>query len=265
MQNYLIKVFNERFNQEYLIQDKILSIDFEDIGYPLLNCFKSNDMGVFTHIRSFNRGEDFKKLFNGLTKKSEAVCSEIDIKKVSSLRSSKSKSSGRDFKTMYLFGKDVYVDRDDKWEFEDCISHVMNHLARDEPRLELFLYQWNGKYHWDNSGGSHHFAVASFHAQNNKIDYSFQANIIEISIDRGVANNLLVNYEMFIVCERSQHDLEECFNEKDICLFDVGYLNNVLVVFDKNNNSIKKHINLLKNLDSKKVLHFNRYLKERLV
>lgn len=233
-------------------------MDFETIDYPEINCFYSNDLNKFITISNYERGH-IVNLFSNLIKDREEQ-KKINIKDVSSIMSSKSKSSGYSFETLYLFGKNIYVDRNNKWDFGDCISHFM--YKKDV--LDMYYYMWNGRYAWSNSDGSHHFAVAVFHAENANTNHMINTNMTIKYIDEYIANEILNKYSIFVINSKNENSLRECFIENEIHFFNIKYSTNVLVVFDKSNHNISAYVKIFEQIDDKKILDFNKYLQNKL-
>lgn len=254
----VIKVIKPYICKECLVYEKLFSINFETIDYPEINCFYSNDLNKFISIKNYERGH-IVNLFSDLIKDRKEQ-KKINIKDVSSIMCSKSKSAGYDFENLYLFGKNVYVDRNDKWDFEECLSHFM--YKKDV--LDMSYYMWNGRYVWINSDGSHHFAVAVFHAENANTNHMINANVTIKYIDESVANEILNNYSIFVISSKNENYLRECLGENEIHFFDINDSTNILAVFDKSNHNISAYVKIFEQIDEKKILDFNKYLQNKL-
>lgn len=244
------------FFQDYLVIEKLIAINFKIIDNPIIDCFDSDDLNVFTNINSSYTNDDIQTLFSKLITTYEEN-SQIDIKQINSIEYSKSKYN-YSFDSIYLFGRDVYVDRDCKWTFEECIKHIM--IKKDI--LDISYYAWNNKYTWHNSDASHHFAVASFLARNEKIEHEFNCNLTINKIDEEIAKNLLNTFDMFVIHQECRFELNDCFDE-NILMYDISHTTNTLVLFEKNK-SLDKYIKILQKIDEKYILNLNAYLEERI-
>lgn len=236
--------------------EKLIDINFKKIYTPLIDCFDSDDLDVFINIENSYKNDDVQTLFSKLIKTHDEN-SQIDIKEIDSISSSKSKWD-YSFDSIYLFGKNVYVDRDCKWSFEKCITHITSR----KDILDISYYSWNNKYTWHNSDGSHHFAVASFLATNEKIEHEFNCNLTIKKIDEEIAKNLLNTFDMFVIHQNCRYELNDCF-DYDISMYDILHTTNTLVLFEKNNN-LDKYIKTLQKIDEKYILNLNAYLDERI-
>lgn len=244
------------FFQDYLLIEKLIDINFKIIDTPIIDCFESDDLDVFTNINSSYTNDDIQILFSKLITTYEEK-SQIDIKQLNSIQSSKSKYN-YSFDSIYLFGREVYVNRDCKWTFEKCITHIISR----KDILDISYYSWNKKYTWHNSDGSHHFAVASFLATNEKIEHKFNCNLTINKIDEEIAKNLLNTFNIFVINQECRFELNDCFDE-NILMYDISHTTNTLVLFEKNK-SLDKYIKILQKMDEKYILNLNAYLEERI-
>jgi hypothetical protein len=258
LKEFIKKAIKHSFYRECIIYEKLFSINFELINYPRLDCFHSNDLSNFVKINNYEN-KNFVDLFSNLIKEKKEV-KKINIKEVNSIMSSKSKSSGYSFETLYLFGKNIYLDRNNKWDFDECISHVLY----KKNVLDMYHYNWNDRYAWSNSDGSHHFAVAVFHAENENKIYIIDANVTIKYIDEHIANKILNIYSVFVINSKNENSLRECFKKEEIYIFNIAHGNDSLVVFDKSNRNIISYVRILELIDDKKILDFNKYLQNRL-
>ncbi|WP_418181374.1 DUF6685 family protein (plasmid) [Aliarcobacter lanthieri] len=249
MKDFFITILKERFCFKENIREQLINIKFKEIDYKYitLNCFNSDDLRFFIdeknkYFKDFFIRENFKENLNFL--------------KIDSISTSKSKSAGYIFDTIYLFGKNVIIDRKDNWTYEDCIKHI----SKDS--FTLCYYNWNKRYEWINSNGSHHFAAANFLATNNSYEQYFDCEIIKYSINKEVINKLFESYEMFVFNIPS-YILKEVFKED---IQDIIYIkdNHIIVLFDKDKAKDKGYLNLLRLIDKKYILYFNEYLYSRL-
>lgn len=252
----VIKVIKPYICKECLVYEKLFSIEFEHIDYPEIDCFHSNDLNKFIDINN-DENNDIIGLFSNLIK-DEKELKNIDIKEIGSVTASKSNLAGSNFETLYFFGKDVYINK--KWDFQECVSY----LNIEKDILSIHYYKWNNRYEWHNSGGSHHFAVAVFHAKNSNINHMINANVTIKYINEHVANEILNKYSIFVINSKNENSLRECFVENEIHFFNINYSTNVLAVFDKNNHNISAYVKIFEQIDDKKILDFNKYLQNKL-
>lgn len=210
-----------------------------------LNCFNSDNLLFFINEKNILFEDFFIK---------EEYSKELNLLKINSINSSKSKSSGYIFNDIYLFGKNIFLDRKDNWEYDDCIKHI-----KQRNRFTINQYRWNDRYEWDNEDGSHHFAVANFLATNNKYEEILSCDVISVSINKQIVNNLLDNYEMFVLNIPSNYLKNILLNSTvEIINIKSGH---TMVLFNKNIVKNRKYIMLLQLINKKYVLYFNGYLK----
>lgn len=249
MKDFFITILKDIFCSKKNTREKLINIKFKEIDYKYitLNCFNSDDLSFFIdeknkYFKDFFIRENFKENLNFL--------------KIDSISASKSKSAGYIFDTIYLFGKNVVIDRKSNWTYEDCIKHISKDC------FSLRYYNWNKKYEWRNSDGSHHFAAANFLATNNGYEQSFDCEVIKYSINKEVINKLFESYEMFVFNIPS-YILTEVFKED---IQDIIHIknNHIIVLFDKDKAKYKGYLNLLRLIDKKYILYFNEYLYSRL-
>lgn len=250
------QICEKYFFQNHLILKNLLNVNFKEIDTPLLDCFNSNDLDIFIKIPSSNKNDfvdfSFSNLIKSFNKKDQ-----VDIKRIDSLTQSKS-TWNYSFNNMYLFGKNVYIDRDDKWSFQECIEHIL----RKDSILNLSYYAWNQKYIWHNSDGSHHFAAASFIATNEKKEYKFDCNITVYEIDSDILKNLVDSFDMFVIHEDCIEKLNDCFN-KSLLIYKIPQTLNTIILFEKNK-KFDEYIKILQKFNQEHVLNLNAYLEERL-
>ena len=51
------------FFQDYLVIEKLIAINFKIIDTPIIDCFDSDDLDVFTNINSSYTNDDIQTLF----------------------------------------------------------------------------------------------------------------------------------------------------------------------------------------------------------
>ena len=258
MQKWMLETVKNKFFNECIERERIISLMLEPIDHHEINCFYSNDLWKFLDIHDHWKKTKASELLKNLIKlkKNEE---KINLTRLNSIACSKSKSAGYRFQSIYLFGKNVFLDRNEKWSFDGCIKHIMDR----HNEINLYHYLWNDRYSWSNSDGSHHCAVAIFLAENNSITYELQANISIKYIDLDIANELLDLYDIFVINQSNKYELQNCF-EEEILMYDISNTTNTLVLFEKPHIRLHDQVRLLQKFDSSKILFFNDYLLERI-
>jgi len=249
---------------EFKMYEDILNIKFLEIEHPKVNCFNSDNLKQYIYFDNNNyipsKCNKAKKLLDKLILKDESI-SKVNLLKINSINASKSKSSGKVYGSIYLFGQYVHVKENAGWTFDECISHVLE----KHKLLDLYYYKWNDKYCWINSDGSHHLAVANYIATNEEIDYFFDCNITSFSIDEEITNELISNYELFIIHKKISYNFIQIFNRNMICILHNRYDDNeVLIVLTKDSLLLNKVIKFLKNYDAKYIFSVNNHLSKLL-
>ncbi len=252
-------IISSSFNEDEITK-QILLFDFETVYEPKLNSFNSDDLSSFIKIYSdgiYFHNDEIQKLFSQLIFFERKVLNiNLDLKSIDSVFASK--SLGKDYDTMYLFGKNVYVDRNDRWSFDECIKHI----TEDEP-FDIYYYLWNDRYAWVNANGSHHLAVANFLATNEHIVHNLVCNVTIKKINNEIAIKILKDFEMFIIHNEIKYTLKKILGKDNILMYDLNS-QNTLILFDKNNQIFDKLIRLLKIIDNQYILNLNDYLINRL-
>ena len=193
----IIKDYKRKKNLENISIDKRLkTIDFSKEVNKLLGLSaKRSDEIDYLTLKN-----NLPQLF--YTKKHIVYSYPID--KINSIQSSKSNLENYD--SLYEFGKKVY--EKEGWNETKCIKHLM--LNFYNKRIFLKKYEWNQNVHWDNSGGSHHFACLYYLNKEKKLNYEFNAylkleyNISDIEIEEikiipAEVEELLKNFQIYLI------------------------------------------------------------------
>ncbi len=263
IKQHIIKIYLSAFkklffytNSEFKMCEDILNIKFSEIQHPKLNHFNSDNLNIYIDFgdNHYISGECYKvkELLKKILLKDKYI-SKIHLTKINSLNASKSKKI---HKSIYFFGHQVHVKEKVNWTFDECIKHVL----KKHKLLYLDYYLWNNKYHWINSDGSHHFAVAQYIAINKKIDYFFDCHITSISIDEKIVTKLILDYELFIVHKNVSYAFSEIFQRNKICILQHRRNDEVLIALTKDEFLPKKVIRLLNKIDNKYIFNVSNYL-----
>lgn len=202
----------------YLIQRAILkflksdlkALDFSQL--KKINCFSFYG-GELRDLRLepcfFNLWNDFISLIDSLIIMQDyREIEDFNLGLVKSVSNSKSDNPHNYFANInlknsnikprdliYLFGFDTFQqeEKKDNWNLESCIKHFQK-----DKILDLTYYEWCDWYEWNNSDGSHHFAVALYHLRNNKEKYTTKVRIQTAKINQEVLKKLLQEYQIFM-------------------------------------------------------------------
>ncbi|KAA3682652.1 DUF6685 family protein (plasmid) [Campylobacter fetus] len=244
------------------IYEKIINLPFEKINKCKLNldCFNSDNVSFFIKPKNCYSRKQRTILEDIIQIEESNNIIELDLKRINSISSSKSKSSGYKYKDIYEFGKNVFVERNKKWSLEECIKHTENGLGNKEKIYEIRYYKWNNRYEWLNSDGSHHFAVANYIITNKNINYKIKCQITTYSIKEEL-KTIIDNYCMFLINDKLQYHLYELFLNTDINII-LLESNNCLILIKKNE-TYKNLIQLMKIIDNKYIFYLNDYLNEK--
>ena len=249
-------------NPEFKMYEDILRINFLEIEHPKLNCWNSDTLGKYINFQSQITCKA-NHLLNNLISKTE-YRSKINLKKIDSISASKSKSSGKIYENIYLFGQYMCVVENVDWTFDESINHILGKHQQYNKVQDIIYYSWNDRYHWVNSDGSHHLAVANFIATNERIDYFFDCNVTAYKINDTVAEELINNYELFILHQKIQYNFTKIFHRDMICILSNRNYDEVLIAIKKENTHINDVIRFLKKFDKKYVFNVNDYLRKLL-
>jgi len=234
--------------------NKLLENQFEPINKPIINCWNSNDLSFFLNPKRGN--EIIIKLLKSVLVYDEKI-SDIELSSISSLFFSKSKAWGYNYDSLYLFGENTFKEK--KWSLDFCLGWE----SFNKQIIQVRHYRWNNKYAWANQGGSHHFGVAVYHLINADKCCLQSAKIIEISISADIVLQMQKSYDMFVCDSGHKNFFINLFSRENVHI--VEYNSNVvLLVFQKENESMKQFISLLDNLDERYILNLNTYIEERL-
>ncbi len=241
------------------IYEEIINLPFEEINKYELNCFNSNNISFFIKPE-FHHIRQQKTILEDIIQieKSNTII-ELDLRKIDSI--SASKSSRYKYKNIYEFGKNVFVEQNNKWNLEECIKHVEDGLRNKEKTYEIRYYKWNNRYEWLNYDGSHHFAVANYITTNQNINHKIKCQITTYSIKEEI-KTIIDNYHIFIINSKLEHHLYTIFLNTDIKIH-LLESNNCLILI-KNNKIYKNIIQLMKIIDNKYIFCLNDYLNENL-
>lgn len=247
---------------KYGYYKKLSLIEFTPIELPLIDCFHSNDLIKFIKIGGSFGGDVHEAgiLLSKIVQKETLEVTKMDITSINSVSVSKSKSSGYSFGSLYEFGKSIYEERGDKWDIEECLAHI----KKRGDVLDIVYYNWDGRYKWVNADGSHHFAVAIYHAINGGFPVEVDVRQTIKSINKSIAEELLKKYALFVINERNAYEIRKFFNDdvaSDFRVFDS--CNTLLAISRANSNS--KQIKALENIDNRYVLNLNDYLLDKIV
>lgn len=238
---------------------QLINFDFEEITIPPLNCFNSNDLDVLTRINIlFNRNlnETKKLLMNLVSIEKEEKITQLDLTRIDSISSSKSKSSGYVFNNVYDFGKYLVLKNKHAWTLDECKRHIGEKLKNDI--YELNYYKWNDRYEWGNIDGSHHFAVANFIVTNQNLEYKINCVVKNYSLNIENIKDLTNNFYIFIIRKNLPYLLMDMFDRNEIKMCDAWHDSCVFLI--NKINSRKNLINLLKIIDRKYVFNLGEYL-----
>ena len=243
---------------EYSNIEQLLYFDYKKIKIPQINCFNSNIFSDFCHWHCSVKTEIEKEIKNLIIEEKESKIIQLDLTRIDSIGSSKSKSRGEIFDTIYDFGKHLVLENKYNWTLDECKKHIEEKLHNGT--YELNYYKWDDRYEWNNIDGSHHFAVANFIITNQKLDYKINCLVKEYSLNEVVLKDLLNKYYIFISEKDFYYLIFEKFSQDEIKKCKI---NNDDYMFFINKNTHQRYlIKLLKIIDNRYVFNFNEFLKD---
>ena len=182
----------------------------------------------------------------------------IDIRHIDAVSASKSLSWGLSFENLFSWGKfliqeiELHKQNTSYEDYQKCMGCVIN--CKDYI-FSIKHSLWENTLFWSNSGNSHHFAAAIFHASSEKELRKIKITITKEEIDTVIANNLLEKYDIFIA-HKNLFDLLHKIDRN----MDYKKYNNVFM-FAKNNLKTEQIRSFFKLCDKDYIFYFNDYLK----
>jgi len=240
-------------------------MNIEQIPSIVLDSNKSDNLTPFINLVSSTSDnlKSIKEKFNIIDNIS--IVDKVDIRDVSSIENSRSILS--DYDSIYSFGKKMYeIYR--KISFEDYIKHVLDYA--DNGLLDMYYYSWKRCYHFSNSNGSHHFAIAHFLAKEKNINCLLKCNILVKIIRKEKLLNLLKDYSMFVINTDNEQVLQKYLSNDSLFNLNNSLFKlkdkNILILLEKNNSFLdKKYIKLLETKIKAKVFNLNTYLEQEIL
>ncbi len=256
----------KKFLPELYIVNKLISLKLEGIDDVKIDCFHSDDLGRFYSFRTYNhQHEDIANLIKSVVKNNEPTNVKFDLKKLTNVISSKSLSWGYSFDTMYSFGRNlvnavglVNIHNDKTFSsIENCFQDMR---CNDEFVFRIDHVLWENRYIWLNDGGSHHCATAIFYAENQHKELLVNASFRIQSLDKKAINEINGKYKIFVVSSKKYYELQKLISPYKPIFLEPLQSQNMLLVFEKNNQLPNKIIRFLETYDQRYILDFNNHI-----
>lgn len=106
---------------------------------------------------------------------------DLPIAKITQIWSSNSDSMAEKWKSIYDFGK--YTHDSGYFKNSDNIDSLIRHVKTENSRFKVSLYKWNNQWLWENTGGSHHFAMAVYHSINRCLSLTLPVQLTTYTFD----------------------------------------------------------------------------------
>lgn len=257
---YLISCNKEKIETLSMVEE-ILQIEFKEISRQKTDCFHIDELEYFLNHISCYDSTIHENLTNVFIKK-EPINKIIDIKEISTVSASKSKSSGLSYESLYIFGAEQIKKKSEykSWSFERLIEYV---LKRHSNVLDLYYYTWLNKYKWSNHDASHRLGLAIYRAYENNIDYNVKASIHHIELNKEKIEVLLNTYELFIINKHTLYKITNIVGRKNYFTCELRN-ENKLIGFEKDEFKHDSIIRVLKKIDERYILNFNEYIRNLL-
>lgn len=254
---------NQNKLNEYSLIEKILETKFNEISRLKTDCFRINELDYFLGDTSNCTNPKVEVLLTNLFIETNLPNpKKLDIKKITTIYSSWSKSSGYSYESIYLFGAEfIKLGKYTSLSFNQLINDI---LKCHKNSLKVHYYSWLNQCEWINNDRSHRFALATYYAYEKNIVYNADVSIISYEMDTKNFNELLKKYELFILNKNTLYEITKHFSNHET-YFTCELINeNILIGFDKNNFNFDNIIELFKKFDENFVLNFNAYIKSLL-
>ena len=254
---YLISCNKEKI-EAFSMVEEILKIEFKEINRQQTDCFHIDGLAYFLNHISCYDSKINENLTNIFIKK-EPIKKMIDIKNISTVSASKSKSSGLSYESLYIFGAEQIRNKSEykSWSFERLIEYV---LKRHGNVLDLYYYTWLDKYEWSNHDASHRLGLAIYRAYENNIDYNVEASIYHIELNKEKVEVLLNTYELFIINKHTIYKITDIIGRKNYFTCELRDENKI-IGFEKDRFKHDSIIRVLKKIDERYILNFNEYIR----
>lgn len=254
------KIFEPFIKSNFLLieqeQLRVLKLLSETKLFPISEL--STKIDCFHHQRLSSLYPSYENEFQGLIKK---TCDDkeylIDIRHIDAVGSSKSLSWGLSFDNLFSWGKFLIQEielhkLDTSYEdYQKCIEHATNHKDYVFP---IYHSLWENTLYWSNSGGSHHFAAAIFHANNEQEPRKIKITITKEEIDTEIAKKLLEKYDIFVAHKNLFDLLYKIDRNMEYKEYDNVFM------FAKSNPKTEQIRNFFKLYDKAYIFYFNDYL-----
>ncbi|NBK99937.1 MAG: hypothetical protein EOM50_18380 [Erysipelotrichia bacterium] len=256
----------KKFLPELYIINKLISLKLKGIDDVKIDCFHSDDLGRFYSFRTYNhQREDIANLIKSVVKNNEPTNVKFDLRKLTNVISSKSLSWGYSFDTMYSFGRNlvnavglVNIHNDKTFSsIENCFQDMR---CNDEFVFRIDHVLWENRYIWLNDGGSHHCATAIFYAENQHKELLVNASFRIQSLDKKAINEINGKYKIFVVSSKKYYELQKLISPYKPIFLEALQSQNMLLVFEKNNQLPNKIIRFLETYDQRYILDFNNHI-----
>lgn len=260
--NYILSFFPPT----WAVSNKFSKLQFKKISIYETDCFHADNLRELLKISKRSvccqKAEQIREILSQLVLKENIGEVDFDLKKLTNVIASKSLNEKDNPITMYHFGENIFHDKDIKkntsyQSIENCINHISN--SRSDYVFNIHYIAWENRYEWHNNGGSHHCAVAVFHANSLQKEYLIKAELTIEKIDLNIANSINEKYKIFILNYETPYDFYNCFPSRDQYIF-LESASKILIFDKKNIKKNRKLISLLEAYDQQYILDFNRYL-----
>lgn len=154
--------------------------------------FRENRLQLKTLIDAWHSGDNpFQQFFD-----QETLSASIPLTNITQIRCSKSDGNAEKWRSIYDFGKDTY--NNNKLMFRDDAEELIRHFMGDKERLAVSFFEWNQQYLWENTDGSHHFAVAYYHTVNSGTPIFIPVTLTEYSFNSAAYSDFKKQFSIWI-------------------------------------------------------------------
>lgn len=256
----------KKFLPELYTTNKLLTLQLKEIDDVKIDCFHSHDLCRFQSFRTYNqKAEHIANLIKSIIINSEQNDIQFDLRKLTNVSASKSLAWGYSYDSMYSFGRNLInvvdiVNQDNGKSFisiESCLNHMR---YNDEFVFRIDHVLWENRYVWLNDDGSHHCAIAIFYAENQHKELLVNASFRIQSLNQKVINEINEKYKIFVVSSKKYYELQNLISQYKPIFLEPQQSQNMLLVFEKNNQTPNKLIRFLETYDQRYILDFNHHI-----